>query len=88
MSCGVGHRCGWDLVLLWLWCNVSYSSDLIRPLAWELPYALSAALKRQKKKKKKHCRLHLSLEELPKLYTPIFPHMLPPPRSWPQTQGS
>ena len=38
MSCGVGRRCGSDLALLWLWC---------RP-AWEPPYAMGAALKRQK----------------------------------------
>ena len=28
------------------------ATALIQPLAWELPYAMSAALKRQKKKKK------------------------------------
>ena len=33
MSCGVGHRCGSDLVLLWLWCKLA-ASALIRPLAW------------------------------------------------------
>ena len=41
-----------DLALLWLWCRLAATS-LIRPLAWELPYAASAALKRQKTKKKK-----------------------------------
>ena len=45
MSCGVGHRRGSDLVLLWL-----VAAALIQPLAWELPYAAGAALKCKKKK--------------------------------------
>ena len=45
LSCGVGHRRGSNLAWLWLWC---------RPAAtWEPPYAVGAALKRQKTKKKK-----------------------------------
>ena len=51
MSCGVGHRYGLDLVLLWL-CLRLAAVALIRPLAWELPYAAGVALKRQKQKKK------------------------------------
>ena len=51
MSCGVGHRLGSDLILLWLWCRPAAVAP-IRPLAWEPPYATTAALKRQKKKKK------------------------------------
>ena len=39
-----------DLVLLWLWHRLA-AAVLIRPLAWEPPYAVGAALKRQKKKK-------------------------------------
>ena len=50
MSCGVGHRLGLDPVLLWLWHRLA-AAALIRPLAWEPPYALGAALKRPKKKK-------------------------------------
>ena len=49
----MGHRCGSDPVLLWLWCRLAAVAP-IRPLAWELPYATSLALKRQKKKKKKN----------------------------------
>jgi len=44
-----------DPVLLWLWCRLVATAP-IRPLAWELPYAMGVALekvKRQKKKKKK-----------------------------------
>ena len=51
MSCGIGHRHGWDLELLWLWNRLA-AVTLIRPLAWETPYATGAALKRHKKKKR------------------------------------
>ena len=54
-SCGVGHRLGSDLVLLWLWHRPAARAP-IQPLAWELPYAAGAALKRRKKRKKNfHC---------------------------------
>ena len=52
MNCGVGHRPGSDPVLLWLWCRVT-AAALFQPLAWDLPYAVGAALKKPKKKKKK-----------------------------------
>ena len=52
VSCGVGHRHSTDPVLLWLWCRPAVVA-LIRPLAWELPYALGAALKHGEKKKEK-----------------------------------
>ena len=49
MSCGVGHRCGSDSALLWLWCRLAAVAQ-IRPLAWEPPpYAAGTALKRPKK---------------------------------------
>jgi len=51
VNCGVGHTCGSDLALLWLWCRLAATAP-IRPLAWEPPYAVGAALKRQKTKKK------------------------------------
>ena len=51
MSCGVGHRQGADLALLWLWCRLA-AAILIQPQAWELPYAAGATLKEKKKKKK------------------------------------
>ena len=38
-------------MLLWLWRR-SVATALIRPLAWEPPYAADAALKDKKKKKK------------------------------------
>ena len=46
MSCGVGRRCDWDLVLLWLWYRLA-AAALIQPGAWELPYAVGAALKKR-----------------------------------------
>ena len=49
MSCGVGHRCGSDLAVLWLLCR-SAAAAPIGPLAWELPCAAGAALKKKKKK--------------------------------------
>ena len=54
-GCGVGHRCGWDPALLWLW-RKPVAAALIRPLAWELPYASGAALKEKRKEKKRKKR--------------------------------
>ena len=51
MSCDVGHRHGVDLILLWLWCRLPATAP-IRPLAWEPPYAVGAALEKTKKGKK------------------------------------
>ena len=48
VSCSVGRRRGSDPSLLW-WRLAAVA--LIRPLAWELPYAACVALKRKKKKK-------------------------------------
>ena len=52
VSCCVGHRHGSDLALLWLWGRPAATAP-IRPLAWEPPYAMGAALRRQKTKDKK-----------------------------------
>ena len=49
MSCGVGHRHSSDPTLLWLWRRPAAATP-IGPLAWELPYAMSAALKKKKKR--------------------------------------
>ena len=38
-----------DLALLWLWCRPAAVAP-VRPLAWELPYAMDATLKKKKKK--------------------------------------
>ena len=58
MSCGVGRRCGLDLVLLWLWCRLA-ATALIRPLAWEPPHATGGALEKTKKEKKKKSKKRL-----------------------------
>ena len=52
MSCGVGGRCSLDPALLWLWRRPA-AVAAIGPVAWEPPYAVDVALKRQKTKKKK-----------------------------------
>ena len=51
MSCGSGHRRGLDPTLLWLW-HRQVATALIRPLAWESPYAVGAALEKAKRPKK------------------------------------
>ena len=48
MSCGVGHRQGSDLALLWLWHWLA-AAALIWPLAWKPSYATGSALKKDKK---------------------------------------
>ena len=49
MNCGVGHRCGSDLVLLWLWRRL-VATALIQPLAGEPSHAVGVTLKKDKKK--------------------------------------
>ena len=41
--------------LLWLWCRLAAVAP-IQPLAWELPYAACATLKRQKTKTNKQTK--------------------------------
>jgi len=48
MCSGVGHRCGLDLALLWLWHRLVATAP-IRPLAWEPPYATGVALEKTKR---------------------------------------
>ena len=48
----LGRRRGSDPELLWLWRRLVATAP-IRPLAWEPPYAVGAALERQKDKKEK-----------------------------------
>ena len=53
MSCGVGHRRGLDLASLWLWCRPTAVAP-IQPLAWELPFAMSTALKSNNNNNNRH----------------------------------
>ena len=55
LSCGVGCRCGSDHVFLWL-CLRPEATAVIRPLAWEPPYATGVALEKIKRPKKKPLR--------------------------------
>jgi len=47
VSCVVGHRHGSDPALLWLWPRLAAVAP-IGPLAWDPPYAASAAIKNKK----------------------------------------
>ena len=49
MSCGVGRRRSWDLVLLWLWHRPAAIAP-IQTLAWEPPYAASVAPKKERER--------------------------------------
>ena len=55
MSCGAGCRRGSDPVLLWLWRG-PVATALLRPLAWEPPYAVGVAKEMAKRQKKKKLR--------------------------------
>ena len=50
MSCGLGCRRSSDPALLWLWRRPAATAP-IRPLAWEPPYAMGAALEKAKRQK-------------------------------------
>ena len=90
MSFGVGHRCGSDLALLWVWCRLAATAR-IRPLAWEPPYATGAALKRKKKKERKKkkqkktrqvCGVHINKQSERQLSTlpersAVYPAIIP-----------
>ena len=52
MRCSVGHRRGSDVALLWLCCKPAATTP-IQPLAWELPHAVVATLKKRQKNKRK-----------------------------------
>ena len=59
VSCGVGHRRGSYLALLWLRCRPA-AVALIQPLAWELSDATDGDVERKKKLKIKS-QLHLKM---------------------------
>ena len=58
MSYVVGRRHSSDPMLLWLWHGPAAVAP-VRPLAWELPYAVGAALKSKKKNKNKNKKVPL-----------------------------
>ena len=57
VSCGVGHRRGSNLVLLWLWCRLA-ATALIRPCPgnFHKPQVLSWKKKERDKKGEKEMR--------------------------------
>ena len=66
MSCGVGHRLGSDLVLLWLWCRPAAIAPM-RPLVWEPPYATGVAVEKaeiQKKNKKQKTKRSVTVHNV------------------------
>ena len=56
MSCGVGCRYGSDPTLLWLWLWHRPAATALIRLAWQPPYAMGVALRRQKAEEKKKKR--------------------------------
>ena len=64
MNCGIAHKLGSDLELLWLWCRLVATAP-IRPLAREPPSAVGVVLKIQKKKKKKPTKFYLAIRFSP-----------------------
>ena len=65
MSCGVGHRHGSDLVLLWLWCSSGYSCDSTPSLGTSICRGYGPK-KTKKKKKKKKDPIGLMAKEIPR----------------------
>ena len=67
-GCGVGHRLGSDLALLWLWlwCR-QVATAPIGPLAWEPQYAMGAALEKKGKK-----TIIIIISIIPSTFTPPF----------------
>ena len=49
-------------MLLWLWYRLAAVAP-IQPLAWEPPYAMGTALKRQKQKQKQNNTIYNSTEK-------------------------
>ena len=94
MSYGVGHRCGSDPTLLWLWRRPVATAPF-RPLAWEPSYVAGAALEKAKRQNKtKQNKTKNNQKEISILHTPStcclsltalslvswIPYPPPPPR--------
>ena len=60
VGCGVGHRRGSDLALLWLWCRPAAAAPI---RALEFPYAVGAALKNKKTKQKTLIQVYALLQD-------------------------
>ena len=53
MICGVGHRRGLNLALLWLWCRPAAAAPM-QLLAWEHPYCWGYGPKKTKIQKQEN----------------------------------
>ena len=72
----MGHRLGLDLALLWLWHRPE-ATDPIRPLAWEPPCAVGAALKKDQKDQIKQTNKQKTKQNKnKKKITCVFIHLL------------
>ena len=78
MSCGVDRRRGSDPK--WLWCRLAAVAPL-RPLAWELPCAAGAALKKQNQTNKNSSRSSLVVQLVKGLVLSLLWHGFYP---WPR----
>ena len=67
MNCGVGHRRGSDSESLWLWCKPAAVAS-IRPLAWEPPYAVGAALGKKERERGRESKREI-LDSIFRKYT-------------------
>ena len=52
-----------DPSLLWLWCRLA-ATALIGPLAWEPPYAMGVALKKNPKRQEKRKKKNISYRKI------------------------
>ena len=66
MSCGVRCRHSSDPALLWLWCRL-VARALIRPLAWDPPYAAAAALGKTERPTHPHTQRNFRNSEIKSL---------------------
>ena len=71
LSCGGGHRHSSDPLLLWLWCRLT-AAVLIRPLAWEILYAVGVAPKRPKRKRNFACIISFNVHTNIMEYLSLF----------------
>ena len=91
MSCGVGCRCGWAPALLWLWSRLAAVS-LIRPLAWDPPYAMGTAQKGEKERRRRKKKRHivwlgtLAVTQVHYLRKELRTILPPPPQSMVQAK--
>ena len=75
VSSGIGCRHTLNLALLWLW-HRPMAIALIQPLAWEFPYPVGVALKRQQQQKNSYLCLNLYIVREEKSFSPFLSRFL------------